>query len=153
MASLNKVCLIGNLGRDPESRTFPSGDQITTASIATTEKWKDKKTGEQKEQTEWHYLQFRGPLAGVAAQYLRKGSSVYVEGKIQSRKYEKDGVERIAYEINVREMQMLGGRPDGDGGGSGSGHAQRPAQPARSPAQAQQPRSASFDEMDDDIPF
>ena len=121
MASVNKVILVGNLGRDPETRTFPSGDQVCNATLATTDKWKDKQSGEMREATEWHRLVFNGRLAEIAAQYLRKGSQVYVEGQIRTRKYtDKDGVEKYATDIRVDQMQMLGSR-QGMGGPSGGG--------------------------------
>ncbi len=167
MASVNKVILVGNLGRDPEIRTFPSGDRVANCTLATTESWKDKNSGERRELTEWHRLTFRSGLAGIVEQYLRKGSQIYVEGSIRSRKYtDKDGVEKSISEIDVREMTMLGSRqgmggPSGDdaGGGDAGGGYSRPA-PASRPA-AQAPRQApaaakspsGFDDMDDDIPF
>jgi single-strand DNA-binding protein len=149
MASLNKVCLIGNCGRDPELRTFPSGGQVCNVSIATAEKWKDKQSGEMMERTEWHNLVFSDRLAEIAGQYLKKGSQVYVEGQIRNRKYQdKDGVERTAYEIRVRELVMLGG---GESSESSRPMSQRAPSP-RSTAPA--PRASSgFDDMDDDIPF
>lgn len=174
MASVNKVILVGNLGRDPETRTFPSGDQICNVTLATTDKWKDKQSGEPKEATEWHRLVFNGRLAEIAAQYLRKGSQIYVEGQIRTRKYtDKDGVEKYATDIRVDQMQMLGSRQgmggpsaggdeDGGyalgGGGGGSGYAPRaPAAAPRAPApaarQAPAKSSSGFDDMDDDIPF
>ena len=167
MASVNKVILVGNLGRDPEIRTFPSGDRVANCTMATTESWKDKQTGERRELTEWHRLTFRGGLAGIVEQYLRKGSQIYVEGAIRSRKYtDKDGVEKSITEISVNEMTMLGSRQgmgepggDADAGDSGGTNYARPA-PASRPA-AQAPRQAptpakstsGFDDMDDDIPF
>ena len=167
MASVNKVILVGNLGRDPEVRTFPSGDRVANCTMATTESWKDKQTGERRELTEWHRLTFRGGLAGIVEQYLRKGSQIYVEGAIRSRKYtDKDGVEKSITEISVNEMTMLGSRQgmgepggDADAGDSGATNYARPA-PASRPA-AQAPRQAptpakstsGFDDMDDDIPF
>ena len=182
MASVNKVILVGNLGRDPETRTFPSGDQVCNATLATTDKWKDKQSGEMKEATEWHRLVFNGRLAEIAAQYLRKGSQIYVEGQIRTRKYQdKDGVEKYATDIRVDQMQMLGSRqgmgapqgggPDDDGygqgggggygqggGGQGGGGYSRPAAaapraPAARPAPAPAKSSSGFDDMDDDIPF
>ena len=121
MASVNKVILVGNLGRDPETRTFPSGDQVCNATLATTDKWKDKQSGEMREATEWHRLVFNGRLAEIAAQYLRKGSQIYVEGQIRTRKYtDKDGVEKYATDIRVDQMQMLGSR-QGMGGPSSGG--------------------------------
>ena len=174
MASVNKVILVGNLGRDPESRTFPSGDQVCNVTIATTDKWKDKSSGEMKEATEWHRLVFNGRLAEIAAQYLRKGSQIYVEGQIRTRKFtDKEGVEKSATDIRVDQMQMLGSRQgmggpqsggDDDGGysqsgGSGSGGyaprapAAAPRAPAPAPRQAPAKSSSGFDDMDDDIPF
>ncbi|QNK74421.1 single-stranded DNA-binding protein [Variovorax sp. PAMC28562] len=173
MASVNKVILVGNLGRDPESRTFPSGDQVCNVTIATTDKWKDKSSGEMKEATEWHRLVFNGRLAEIAAQYLRKGSQIYVEGQIRTRKFtDKEGVEKFATEIRVDQMQMLGSRqgmggPQGggddeggysQGGGGGGGYAPRapaaaPRAPAPAPRQAPAKSSSGFDDMDDDIPF
>ena len=167
MASVNKVILVGNLGRDPEVRTFPSGDRVANCTMATTENWKDKQTGERRELTEWHRLTFRGGLVGIVEQYLRKGSQIYVEGAIRSRKYtDKDGVEKSITEISVNEMTMLGSRQgmgeasgDADAGDGGGTNYARPA-PASRPA-AQAPRQAptpakstsGFDDMDDDIPF
>lgn len=172
MASVNKVILVGNLGRDPETRTFPSGDQVCNVTLATTDKWKDKASGEMKEATEWHRLVFNGRLAEIAAQYLRKGSQIYVEGQIRTRKYQdKDGVEKYATDIRVDQMQMLGSRqgmggPSGggdddggysQGGGGGGGYSRPPAAapraPAARPAPAPAKSSSGFDDMDDDIPF
>jgi single-strand DNA-binding protein len=161
MASINKVIIVGNLGKDPEMRSFPNGDQIANVSIATTDKWKDKTTGEMKEATEWHRINFNGRLAEIVGQYLKKGSQVYVEGSLRTRKWtDKDGVEKFTTEIRADQMQMLGGR-QGMGGGSddggGSGYsAPKPAAPASRPAAAK-PAAAKaasgFDDMDDDIPF
>jgi single-strand DNA-binding protein len=164
MASVNKVIIVGNLGRDPEVRYMPSGDAIATIAVATSYKSKDKNTGEQKEQTEWHRISFFGRLAEIVAQYLKKGSSVYVEGRLQTRKYtDKDGVEKYSTEIVAETMQMLGGR-QGMGGdspddGGGSYENSRPAQTPR-PQQAQTPPprpapkpAPNFSDMDDDIPF
>lgn len=112
MASLNKVQLIGNLGRDPETRYMPNGEAVTNITVATTESWKDKNTGEKKEQTEWHRVTFYRKLAEVVGQYCKKGSTIYVEGKLQTRKWtDKDGVEKYTTEIIADTMQMLGGRP------------------------------------------
>src|SRR6218665_3898283 len=176
MASVNKVIIVGNLGRDPEMRTFPSGGQIANVGVATTDKWKDKQTGEMKEATEWHRVVFRDRLAEIAGQYLRKGSQVYVEGSLRTRKWtDQSGVEKFSTEIHAHTMQMLGSRqgmsgPQGghdDGGGYGGqgydGDEQaprqaaaptRPAAPAAAAPAAPGPRAASgFDDMDDDIPF
>jgi single-strand DNA-binding protein len=149
MASVNKVIIVGNLGRDPEMRTFPSGDRVANVAIATTDKWKDKQTSEMKEATEWHRVIFNGRLAEIAGEYLRKGSQVYVEGCIRTRKYtDKDGTPKQVTEIRAESMQMLGGRNQGDGG--------ERQQPARAPAPAAAKPGATgsgFDDMDDDIPF
>jgi len=145
---VNKVILVGNLGADPETRYLPSGSAVTNIRIATSESWKDKTSGEQQERTEWHNIVFFGRLAEIAAEYLRKGSQVYVEGSLRTRKWEgKDGVERYTTETVASEMQMLGGR---SGGGSASASA--PSQESRrsSPAPAS---SASDGDFDDDIPF
>ncbi|QIL82962.1 single-stranded DNA-binding protein [Diaphorobacter sp. HDW4A] len=122
MASVNKVIIVGNLGRDPEMRTFPSGDQVANVTIATTDRWRDKNTGENRESTEWHRVVFNGRLAEIAGQYLRKGSQVYVEGSLRTRKWTdpQSGQERYATEIRADQMQMLGSR-QGMGGGSGGG--------------------------------
>ncbi len=120
MASVNKVIIVGNLGRDPEMRTFPSGDQVANVTVATTDKWKDKQTGEMKEATEWHRITFNGRLAEIAGQYLRKGSQVYVEGSLRTRKWtDQSGVERYSTEIRADSLQMLGQRQDGGGQGGG----------------------------------
>ncbi|MES2072597.1 MAG: single-stranded DNA-binding protein [Pseudomonadota bacterium] len=161
MASVNKVIIVGNLGRDPETRYMPSGDAITSITVATTDKWKDRASGEQKEATEWHRISFFGKLAEIAGQYLKKGSQVYVEGKLKTRKYtDKDGVEKYATDIVADTMQMLGSR-QGMGGGSGmddGGGYSAPAPRQQSAAPAQRPAPASrpapnFSDMDDDIPF
>ena len=162
MASVNKVILVGNLRRDPEVRYLPSGDPVANVTIATSSKYKSK-TGEMVEETEWHRVTFFGKLADIVGQYLKKGRSVYIEGRIKTRKYtDKDGVEKYATDIIANEMQMLGGRegmgePSGDDEGSGGGYqrqapAARPAAPAARPAAAAKP-SSGFDDMDDDIPF
>ena len=122
MASVNKVIIVGNLGRDPEMRSFPSGDQIANVTIATTDKWKDKQSGEMKEATEWHRVVFNGRLAEIAGQYLRKGSQVYVEGSLRTRKWtDQSGVEKYSTEIRADQMQMLGSRQGMGGGGQGGG--------------------------------
>ena len=122
MASVNKVIIVGNLGRDPEMRTFPSGDQVANVTIATTDKWKDKQSGEMKEATEWHRVVFNGRLAEIAGQYLRKGSQVYVEGSLRTRKLtDQSGVEKYSTEIRADQMQMLGSRQGMGGGGQGGG--------------------------------
>jgi len=167
MASVNKVIIVGNLGRDPETRYMPNGEAVTNIAVATTESWKDKNSGEKKELTEWHRITFYRKLAEIAGQYLKKGSQVYVEGRLQTRKWtDKDGIERYTTEIIADTMQMLGGRqgmggPAEEGGGGGGGGyaprqapAARPAEaPAQRPAAAPKPAASSFDDMDDDIPF
>jgi single-strand DNA-binding protein len=165
MASVNKVIIVGNLGKDPEMRSFPSGDQVANVTIATTDKWKDKQTGEMKEATEWHRIVFNGRLAEIVGQYLRKGSQVYVEGSLRTRKWtDKDGVDKYTTEIRADQMQMLGSRqgmggPASQDDGGGGGYQPRAAAPARAPAaaprQAPAPSKAAsgFDDMDDDIPF
>ena len=121
MASINKVIIVGNLGRDPEMRTFPSGDQVANVTIATTDKWKDKQSGEMREATEWHRVVFNGRLAEIVGQYLRKGSQVYVEGSLRTRKWtDQAGVEKFSTEIRADQMQMLGSR-QGMGGQGGGG--------------------------------
>ena len=146
--SLNKAILIGRLGRDPEVRQMPDGEAVCNFSIATSETWKDRQTGQRQERTEWHNITLYRRLAEVAGQYLKKGSLVYIEGRIQSRKYTgKDGIERTAYEIIGNEMKMLGGGND-----SGQQNAQYtpPAPPSRqAPAAPAQP----VDDIDDDVPF
>ena len=123
MASVNKVIIVGNLGRDPEMRTFPSGDQVANVTIATTDRWRDKNTGENREATEWHRVTFNGRLAEIAGQYLRKGSQVYVEGSLRTRKWtDPQGQERYSTEIRADQMQMLGSRQGMGGGGGGGGN-------------------------------
>lgn len=158
MASVNKVILVGNLGADPETRYLPSGEAVANLRIATTETWKDKQTGERKEATEWHRVSFFGRIAEVCGQYLKKGSQVYVEGRIQTRKWQdKDGQERYTTEIRGEEMKMLGGR-GGDGGQHGGGSPD-PQQGRQQQGGQQRPRqsapsaSRGFDDMEDDIPF
>lgn len=182
MPSVNKVIIVGNLGRDPEIRYMPSGDSIANIAVATSFKSKDRQTGEQKELTEWHRISFFGRLAEIVGQYLKKGSSVYVEGRLQTRKYtDKDGIERYATDIIAENMQMLGSRAgDDDGAGdhdAGYEPQQRPAprqaprQAPATPAARPQPRpgtgggaggpppnrgprpSQDFSELPDDIPF
>ncbi|ASU37556.1 single-stranded DNA-binding protein [Herbaspirillum sp. meg3] len=169
MASVNKVIIVGNLGRDPETRYMPNGEAVTNVAVATTESWKDKNSGEKKELTEWHRITFYRKLAEIAGQYLKKGSQVYVEGRLQTRKWtDKDGVEKYTTEIIADTMQMLGSRQGmgggasmDDGGGSyGGGGGGAPARQssggggggaARAPAAARP--APNFSDMDDDIPF
>ena len=168
MASVNKVIIVGNLGRDPETRYMPSGDAMTSITVATTDTWKDKATGEKKEQTEWHRISFFGKLAEIAGQYLKKGSQVYIEGSLRTRKYtDKDGVEKYATDIRADTMQMLGSR-QGMGGGAGAGGMDDGGYASAPPARQNTgggsggggggsrpaPRPApNFSDMDDDIPF
>ena len=159
MASVNKVILIGNLGRDPEIRYAPSGSAICNVTVATSRVSKDKNSGERQEQTEWHRVVMFDRLAEIAGEYLKKGKSVYIEGRLQTRKWtDKDGVERYSTEIIANEMTMLGGRegmgaPSGDEGGGDSRPA-RSAPPPRAPASKPAAKSSTgFDDMDDDIPF
>ncbi len=159
MASVNKVIIVGNLGRDPETRYMPSGDAMTSITVATTDTWKDKVSGEKKEQTEWHRITFFGRLAEIAGQYLQKGSQVYVEGSLRTRKYmDKDGVEKYATDIRADSLLMLGS-PRQQQQDSAPPAARQPArQPAR-PAARQQSAAPehrpppNFSDMDDDIPF
>ncbi len=146
---INKVIIVGNLGQDPETRYMPSGSAVTNFTVATNESWKDKQTGEQKDRTEWHRVAMFGRLAEVAAEYLRKGSQVYIEGKLRTRKWQdRDGKDRYTTEIIADEMQMLGGR-----GGGGSAPMSSDAAPASAPAGAPPPPPPPADEFDDDIPF
>lgn len=182
MASVNKVILVGNLGRDPETRYMPNGEAVTNVTIATTDSWKDKQSGEKKEATEWHRVVFYRRLAEVAGQYLKKGSQVYIEGSLKTRKWQdKDGVEKYTTEIIADTMQMLGGRqgagdaspressggqgqrPYGGGGqsggyeggqsGGGYGGGRPASQGGGQPQPPSRPASGGFDGMDDDIPF
>lgn len=151
MASVNKVILVGNLGKDPEIRYMPSGEAVTNITVATTDTWKDKNSGDKKEATEWHRVVFFRKLAEIAGQYLKKGSQVYIEGSLKTRKWEKDGVERYTTEIVADTMQMLGkreggGSPDYDRGERSSGSS--PA--AKS---APQPAASGIADFEDDIPF
>lgn len=144
MASVNKVIVVGNLGRDPETKYMPSGDAMTNIAVATTDKWKDKASGEQKEATEWHRIAFFGKLAEIAGQYLKKGSQVYIEGKLKTRKWtDKEGVEKYTTEIIADTLQMLGSKPSGN-----DGH----HEPVTTPTRKAQPQP-NFSDMDDDIPF
>ena len=174
MASVNKVIIVGNLGRDPESRAFPSGDIVVNVTIATTDRWRDKNNGEEKSATEWHRVVFNGRLAEIVGQYLRKGSQVYVEGSLRTREWvdQASGQKRYATEIRADSMQMLGSKQQGQDEGYGqSDHRPSPAprqvqHPAPAPRQqfehdgmnapnevARARSSGGFDDMDDDIPF
>ncbi|BEI39917.1 MAG: hypothetical protein RL727_992 [Pseudomonadota bacterium] len=146
MASVNKVIIVGNVGRDPETRYMPSGDAVTNISVATSDRYKDKQTGEMKENTEWHRIAFFGKLAEIAGQYLKKGSQVYVEGRLRTRKWtDQSGQEKYSTEIIADSMQMLGARMSGSGEES-SGR----SKPAESPSSS---GASALDAMDDDIPF
>jgi single-strand DNA-binding protein len=145
---VNKVILVGNLGKDPETRYMPSGSAVTNLRIATSESWKDKQSGEQQERTEWHSVAMFGRLAEIAAEYLRKGSQVYIEGKLRTRKWQdKEGKDRYTTEIVANEMQMLGSR-----GGERAGAEPR-GEPRSAPAQERAAQPAAAGEFDDDIPF
>ena len=160
MASVNKVILIGNLGRDPEMRSFPDGGTICNVTLATTRSWKDKNSGDKVEETEWHRIVFRDRLAEIAGEYLKKGKQVYIEGRLKTRKYtDKDGVEKYTTEVIASDMTMLGSREGmggGDEGGGGGGYSRPAARPSAPSAAAAKPAAKSstgFDDMDDDIPF
>ena len=151
MASVNKVIIVGNVGRDPETRYMPSGDAVTNISVATFDRYKDKQTGEMKETTEWHRVAFFGKLAEIAGQYLKKGSQVYVEGRLRTRKWtDASGQEKYSTEIVSETMQMLGGKPVGGSGDGGESYAR--SKPAEQSAPASS-NAASLGAMDDDIPF
>lgn len=154
---VNKVIIVGNLGNDPETRYTPAGSAITNINIATSETWKDKQTGQQQDRTEWHRVVFFNKLAEIAAQYLRKGAKVYIEGSLRTRQWEKEGQKHYTTEIVANEMQMLDSR-----GGAGGNANQAPhddeyassAAPSRSSSAAQPEAPAgNFDQFDDDIPF
>lgn len=151
MASVNKIILIGNCGADPEVRYLPSGDAVTNVSIATSEQWKDK-AGDKQEHTEWHKLSFFGKLAEIAGEYLKKGSPVYVEGRIRTSKWQdKEGQDRYTVGVVVDRMQMLGNRRDEPGDEKRQPSPRQERQPQTKPAA--KGGGASFDDMDDDIPF
>ena len=146
---INKVIVVGNLGQDPDTRYMPSGSAVTNITVATNESWKDKQTGEQKDRTEWHKVAMFGRLAEIAAEYLRKGSQVYIEGKLRTRKWQdKQGNDRYTTEIVADEMQMLGGRGGAGGAGAPMGDQGPPPSSPQSP-----PPQSSSDDFDDDIPF
>ncbi|WP_062739006.1 single-stranded DNA-binding protein [Ralstonia mannitolilytica] len=147
MASVNKVIIVGNLGADPETRYMPSGYAVTNIRVATTDRYKDKASGEMKEATEWHSVAFFSRLAEIAAEYLRKGSSVYIEGRLKTRSWEKDGQKHYQTQIIADQMQMLGGKPEGAAKSDG-GKSYQAAREGRHPAP-----SGGFADMDDDIPF
>lgn len=164
---INKVILIGNCGNDPDTKALPSGSAVTNISVATSESWRDKQTGQQQERTEWHRVVFFNRLAEIAGEYLRKGSKVYIEGSLRTRKWQdQSGQDRYSTEIVANEMQMLDSRGQDQGGYAPgnynqapqqSGYAQAPAAPQQAaphnPAPQQSPPPANFDDFDDDIPF
>lgn len=162
---VNKVILVGTCGQDPEVRYLPNGNAVTNLSLATSEQWTDKQTGQKVEKTEWHRVSMFGKVAEIAGEYLRKGSQVYIEGKLQTREWEKDGIKRYTTEIVVDmqgTMQLLGGRPQNQDNGQQSApqqqrpQQQRPAPQQRPQSQAPQPApqpAPDFDSFDDDIPF
>jgi len=158
---VNKVTLVGNLGKDPEMRYMPSGGAVATLTIATSEEWKDKNTGEQRKQTEWHRVVMFNRLGEIAGEYLRKGSKVYVEGKLQTRKWQDNsGQDRYTTEVVASEMQMLDSRGQGGQGGQGAPVQGRSAQQGggsgmapQNQSQNQQGANNGFDDFDDDIPF
>ncbi len=148
---INKVIIVGNLGQDPETRYMPNGKAVTNLRVATSESWKDKQTGEQREQTEWHSIVMYDRLAEIAAEYLRKGSQVFIEGKLRTRKWQdKEGRDRYTTEVQAFEMQMLGGRGGAGAGGSPRGGASKPD---REPAPERAEPASDSDAFDDDIPF
>ncbi|SBW84887.1 Single-stranded DNA-binding protein [Pseudomonas veronii 1YdBTEX2] len=158
---VNKVILVGTCGQDPETRYLPNGNAVTNLSLATSEQWTDKQTGQKVERTEWHRVSLFGKVAEIAGEYLRKGSQVYIEGKLQTREWEKDGIKRYTTEIIVDmqgTMQLLGGKPDRSDS-QGQPREQRPQQQSRpnqsprQPAPQQQQQQPSYDSFDDDIPF
>jgi single-strand DNA-binding protein len=155
MASINKVILVGNLGRDPETRYSPDGAAITNVSVATTSQWKDKNTGEKREETEWHRVAFFGRLAEIAGEYLKKGTQVYIEGRLRTRKWQdKDGQDRYTTEIVADVMQMLGSRQGAGAPPDDEPRAARSTAPKPATAKAaKEPASGGVADLDDDIPF
>ncbi|WP_278929774.1 single-stranded DNA-binding protein [Pseudomonas qingdaonensis] len=150
---VNKVILVGTLGQDPEVRYLPNGNAVTNLSLATSEQWTDKQTGQKVERTEWHRVVMFGKVAEIAGEYARKGSQLYIEGKLQTREWEKDGIKRYTTEVHVDmrgTMQLLGGRPQGQQPGQAP---DRQPQQRRSPPQQQSQQAAPPDNFDDDIPF
>lgn len=170
---INKVILVGNVGQDPETRYMPNGNAVTNVTLATSDVWKDKNTGQQQERTEWHRIVFFQRLAEIVAEYVRKGSKIYVEGRLQTRSWEQDGVKRYTTEIVANEMQMLDSRGGSGGGGDSYGSRDNWGQNQNSGAQSygggqqgggqqqgggraqspQQPQPPADDSFDDDIPF
>ncbi len=153
MASVNKVIIVGNLGKDPEVRYMPNGEAVANITVATTDSWKDKTTGEKREATEWHRVVFYRKLAEIAGQYLKKGSQVYIEGALKTRKWQdKEGHERYTTEINADTMQMLG-RREGSGSPDYEQRSTGGARPTSTEKPAQQPASSTMNDFEDDIPF
>ncbi|MDV9031329.1 single-stranded DNA-binding protein [Pseudomonas sp. RAC1] len=157
---INKVILVGTCGQDPQTRYLPNGNAVTNLSLATSEAWTDKQTGQKVEKTEWHRVVLFGKVAEIACEYIRKGSQCYIEGKLKTREWEKDGIKRYSTEVHVDingTMQLLGGRPDNQGGGQQQRQPQpqQQRQDSRQSQQAQQHRQQAqdFDSFDDDIPF
>jgi single-strand DNA-binding protein len=154
MASVNKVILVGNLGRDPETRYMPDGGAITNVSVATSFQWNDKASGEKKEETEWHRIVFRGKLAEIAGEYLKKGSQVYVEGRLRTRKWQdKDGQDRYTTEVVAERMQMLGARAGAGEPRAEPAMASKTVEPRSPSADAAKKPAGKFDDLEDDIPF
>ncbi|GAA6143807.1 single-stranded DNA-binding protein [Hydrogenophaga sp. 5NK40-0174] len=161
MASVNKVILVGNCGRDPEIRYLPSGQAVANVSLATSSRRKDRNSGEMIEDTQWHRITFYDRLAEIAGEYVKKGRPIYVEGRLKYGKYtDQSGVEKNTVDIIATELQLLGGRDGGEGGGGGGGGysrapapARAPAAPRAAPAPAPAPQASGFEDMDDDIPF
>ena len=157
MASVNKVILIGNIGADPEIRYLPNGDAVANVRLATSEQWTDKASGEKREMTEWHRVVFFRRLAEIVGQYLKKGSPIYVEGRIRTRKWQdKEGQDRYTTEIEANEMKMLGNRQSSSSGGEAEyGSSVPPSAPASGGSRATPPKKApdALDDMEDDIPF
>lgn len=149
MRGINKVILVGNLGNDPDTRYLPDGGAVTNISVATSETWKDRNTGEQKERTEWHRCSAFGRLAEIMGEYLRKGSKVYIEGSLQTRTYDKEGQKHYATEIKVKEMQMLDSRNDSQGQHSAGSYGGR----GNDSAGGNAPQSPPQEDFEDDIPF
>ena len=147
---VNKVILVGNLGNDPDVRYMPNGNAVANISLATSDSWKDKNTGEQQERTEWHRVVFFNRLAEIVEQYVKKGSKLYVEGRLQTRSWEQDGVKRYTTEIVASEMQMLDSR---GGAGADFGQPAQSAPPQQQPAAQAAAPAQNFDNFDDDIPF
>jgi len=156
MASVNKVIVVGNLGKDPEVRYTPSGAAVCNITVATSRKWKDKTSGELQEETEWHRVSLFDRAAEIAGEYLKKGSSCYIEGRLKTRKWtDKDGVDKYTTEIIATELQLLGGRSDDEMPAGARGPAAAPSRPAASQQrrQAQPSTGTGFDDMDSDVPW